>query len=60
MLSVELTNLAAILDDTEIAPNVSAMAKEWSQSIKKAIYEHAVGSEPPVAVSANEHCCLDH
>lgn len=46
MLSVELTNLAAILDDAEIAPNVSAQAKEWSQSIKKAIHEHTVGFEP--------------
>ncbi|KAI9574953.1 Six-hairpin glycosidase-like protein [Boletus coccyginus] len=42
MLSVELTNLAAILDDAEIAPNVSAQAKEWSQSIKKAIHEHTI------------------
>ncbi|KAN0097721.1 glycoside hydrolase family 125 protein [Tylopilus felleus] len=42
MLSVELANLATILDDADIAPNVSAQAKQWSQSIKEAIYEHAV------------------
>ncbi|KAF9221854.1 hypothetical protein BS17DRAFT_796694 [Gyrodon lividus] len=42
MLSVELTNLANILDDTNLAPNVSAHAKKWSQSIKQAIYEHGV------------------
>ncbi|KAG8218384.1 Six-hairpin glycosidase-like protein [Butyriboletus roseoflavus] len=42
MLSVELTNLAIILDDASIAPNVSVQAKQWSRSIKAAIYEHAI------------------
>ncbi|KAF8450810.1 Six-hairpin glycosidase-like protein [Boletus edulis BED1] len=42
MLSVELTNLATILDDAGIAPDVSVQAKQWSQSIKEAIYEHAI------------------
>lgn len=50
MLSVELANLATILDDADIAPNVSAQAKQWSQSIKEAIYEHAVGSDLRVAI----------
>lgn len=60
MLSVELTNLAAILDDADIAPNVSAQAKKWSQGIKEAIYEHAVGFDDGVAIGANERYCLDH
>jgi meiotically up-regulated gene 157 (Mug157) protein len=42
MLSVELINLATILDDADIAPDVSAQAKQWSQSIKEAIYEHTI------------------
>jgi len=42
MLSVELTNLAGILDDAGIAPNISVQAKQWGQSIKEAIYEHAI------------------
>lgn len=50
MLSVKLTNLATILDDAGIAPNVSAQAKQWSQGIKEAIYEHAVGSDDGVAI----------
>lgn len=59
MLSVELRNLATILDDADIAPDVSAQAKQWSQSIKEAIYKHAVCFYPAVALSTNEHCCLD-
>lgn len=55
MLSVELTNLATILDDADIAPNVSALAKQWSQSIKEAIYEHAVGFHPTVVINVNGH-----
>ncbi|KAG9317210.1 Six-hairpin glycosidase-like protein [Chiua virens] len=42
MLSVEMNNLATILDEVDIAPSVSAKAEQWSQSIKDAIYEHAV------------------
>lgn len=60
MLSVELTNLATILDDAGIAPEISVQAKQWSQSIRAAIYEHAVGFGAAVAISTNERCCLDH
>lgn len=60
MLSVELNNLATILDDAGIAANVSAQAKQWSQSIREAIYAHAVGFNPEVAIGTNERCCLDH
>ncbi|KAG6378456.1 Six-hairpin glycosidase-like protein [Boletus reticuloceps] len=52
MLSVELTNLATILDHAGIAPKVSVQAKQWSQSIKEAIYEHAVSFDP-VAISTH-------
>ncbi|KAH0839662.1 hypothetical protein J3R83DRAFT_582 [Lanmaoa asiatica] len=57
MLSVELNNLATILDDADIALNVSAQAKQWSQSIREAIHRHAVGFGTAVAINANK-CCL--
>ncbi|EKM59661.1 uncharacterized protein PHACADRAFT_205888 [Phanerochaete carnosa HHB-10118-sp] len=38
MLSVELTNLANILDSAKQAPNVSAAAREWSSRISNAIW----------------------
>lgn len=60
MLSVELTNLATILDDADIAPNVSVQAKKWSRSIKEAIYGHTVGFDAAIAISTNECCYLDH
>ncbi|KIJ70269.1 glycoside hydrolase family 125 protein [Hydnomerulius pinastri MD-312] len=42
MLSVQLNNLATILDDAKLAPNVSTQAKQWSENIKAAINKHAV------------------
>jgi hypothetical protein len=42
MLSVQLTNLAAILDHAKVAPNVSTQAKSWSKTIEDAIWEHSV------------------
>lgn len=42
MLSVQLTNLAAILDHAGVAPNVSSQAKHWSKTIEQAVWEHAV------------------
>jgi meiotically up-regulated gene 157 (Mug157) protein len=42
MLSVELNNLATILDDARLAPDVSAQAKQWSQRIKQGIHEYGV------------------
>ncbi|KIK95139.1 glycoside hydrolase family 125 protein [Paxillus rubicundulus Ve08.2h10] len=42
MLSVELNNLATILDDAKLAPDVSARAKQWSQRIKQGIHEYGV------------------
>ncbi|OJA20895.1 hypothetical protein AZE42_00869 [Rhizopogon vesiculosus] len=42
MLSVQLTNLATILDQAKIAPNVSTQAKYWSKTIEEAIWEHSV------------------
>jgi meiotically up-regulated gene 157 (Mug157) protein len=44
MLSVELNEIASVLDSAKQARNVSAMAKEWSKRIKKAIYDTAVSS----------------
>ena len=59
MLSVELTNLAIILDEADIAPNISVQARIWSQRIKEAIYEHAVGIDAVVALSINGGRCVD-
>jgi hypothetical protein len=42
MLSVQLTNLATILDHAGVAPNVSSQAKHWSKTIEQAIWEHTV------------------
>ncbi|KAH7930264.1 hypothetical protein BV22DRAFT_1028488 [Leucogyrophana mollusca] len=42
MLSVELQNLATILDDAKLAPNVSAQAKQWSKTIEEAIWKYTV------------------
>ncbi|EIW82211.1 hypothetical protein CONPUDRAFT_54071 [Coniophora puteana RWD-64-598 SS2] len=42
MMSVELTNLANVLDDAQIMPNISAMAKNYSQTIHDAIWNHTV------------------
>ncbi|KAH7887907.1 Six-hairpin glycosidase-like protein [Phlebopus sp. FC_14] len=42
MLSVQLTNLANILDDAEVSPNLSAHAKQWSKTIEEAIWKYAV------------------
>ena len=58
MLSVELANLASILDDAGIAPSFSIQAKQWSQSIREAIYEHAV-SFNLATVCTHEFCDLD-
>lgn len=42
MLSVQLTNLATILDHAKVAPNVSTQAKYWSKTIEEAIWEDTV------------------
>ncbi|KZP24643.1 glycoside hydrolase family 125 protein [Athelia psychrophila] len=42
MLSVELTNLADILDSAGKSQNVSTAARRWSLQIKKAIQKHTV------------------
>ena len=42
MLSVELTHLADLLDTTRQARNVSKLARKYSATIKKAIWEHTV------------------
>ena len=42
MLSVELTHLADMLDQTRQLPNVSRQAKEWSSRIQKAIWNTTV------------------
>jgi hypothetical protein len=42
MLSVELTNLADILDAAGQSKNVSDLAREWSSTIKKAIMNNTV------------------
>lgn len=44
MLSVELTNLAQILDDAGQLRNVSQQAKEWSARIEEAIWKTTVGT----------------
>lgn len=45
MLSVELTHLADILDQTHQLRNVSQQAKEWSSRIHKAIWDTTVGPD---------------
>jgi hypothetical protein len=42
MLSVELTSLAEILDQTQQLKNVSQQAKEWSSRIHQAIWDTTV------------------
>jgi hypothetical protein len=42
MLSVQLTNLATILDHAGVAPNVSSQAKHWSKTIEQAVWEYTV------------------
>jgi hypothetical protein len=42
MLSVELTNLAQVLDDVRQLQNVSQQAKEWSSRIEDAIWKTTV------------------
>jgi len=42
MLSVELTNLADMLDQTRQLPNVSQQAKEWSSRTHGAIWNTTV------------------
>ena len=44
MLSVELTNLAQILDHAGQLRNVSQQAKEWSSKIESAIWKTTVQS----------------
>lgn len=42
MLSVELTNLAEVLDATEQLPDISQQAKTWSARVRDAIWSHTV------------------
>ena len=44
MLSVELTNLAEILESAGKSKNVSTAARKWSSQIKNAIMQHTVRS----------------
>ncbi len=46
MLSVELTHLADLLDTTHKAKNVSTLAKKYSATIKKAIWDTTVCMTP--------------
>jgi hypothetical protein len=46
MLSVELTHLTEILDQTRQLGNVSQQAKEWSSRIQDAIWETTVILNP--------------
>lgn len=43
MLSVELTHLADMLEQTRQLSNVSQQAREWSSRIHDAIWNTAVG-----------------
>ena len=45
MLSVELTNLANILGDAKMLPQVRSQAKNYSSRITKAIWDTTVSSE---------------
>lgn len=45
MLSVELTNLAEILDSAKQARNVSALARTWSSRIHDAIWNTTVSGK---------------
>lgn len=42
MLSVELNHIADVLDATHQAQNVSQLARQYSSTISKAIWEHTV------------------
>ena len=42
MLSVQLANLATILDHAKVAPDVSTRATNWSKTIEEAIWKHTV------------------
>lgn len=42
MLSVELTHLADVLDTTKQAQNVSKLARQYSSTISKAIWDTTV------------------
>ena len=42
MLSVELTNLANMLDATKQAHNISQLAKQYSSTIKNAIWDTTI------------------
>ncbi|KAE9410250.1 hypothetical protein BT96DRAFT_912486 [Gymnopus androsaceus JB14] len=42
MLTVELNNLAAMLDSAGLAVNISQSAKEWSSKINESIWRHAL------------------
>jgi uncharacterized protein len=42
MLSVELTNLANILDAAHHSPNVSKSARSYSSTIKQAIWDTTI------------------
>lgn len=48
MLSVELTNLAEILDSTGKLRNISQQARDWSSRIHNAIWKTTV-SKPTAA-----------
>ena len=44
MMSVELQYIAGVLDETGQAPNVSALAKEWSERISQAVWNFTVSN----------------
>lgn len=46
MLSVELGHLASMLDEVQQLKNVSKLAKGYSSTIKKAIWNHTVRRDP--------------
>jgi uncharacterized protein len=43
MLSVELNNLADIVDSAKLFKNVSKLAREWSSRIEAAVWNTTVG-----------------
>lgn len=43
MLSVELTNLADILDDAKLGQNFSQLARSYSSTIEEAVWKTTVG-----------------
>ena len=53
MMSVELGNMAAVLEELDILPEVSKIAREYSTTIRRAIMDHTITSQGIFAYETN-------